>query len=311
MLIFTIVSLAIALVFAGLSFWKIPAWQERGYGDRNFKWKLLIGSSVLSSLATAHLAYWLSDGSLYSSLTVGVLGYLLVLSSSTDFALMKIPSEPTTLAQWIAVPAIVWLWPSLTFDDKLSLFVWFGIVFIFAVLSFLRMFGWADVKLMFAFGTLLAWWVGPLNMMMGFLASAIVALLMMPILKHFGLTVKKTTDETTVWNAETKKLETADRETGVRSEEETHVEEAANSTLIVESENATEKPAKKKRKRTYVPFGPALLLAFVAVGLFSSATGVYSHYGWGQEDPMPDGFCFELAEGSNPEDFEGLTICPQ
>lgn len=307
MLTFIIASLVIALGFAALSFRKVPAWQARGYGDRTFKWNLLIGSSVVSSLATAYLAYWLSEGSLYSSLTVGVLGYLLVLSSTTDFALMKIPSEPTTLAQWIAVPAIIWLWPSLDYDDKLSLLVWFVVLTIFAALSFMRMFGWADVKLMFAFGTLLAWWVGPLNMMLAFLASAIIALLMMPVLKMLGLTVKKTTSETTVWNPDTKKLEATDRD-GLNVEEETHIEVTETSAALDEADDA---PVKKKRKRTYVPFGPALLLAFVAMGLVSSAMGVNTHFGWGQEDPMPEGFCFELAEGVDPADFEDLTICPQ
>lgn len=307
MLIFTIAALAIAFGFAALSFWKIPAWQGRGFGDRNFNWKLVIGLSVLSSLGTSYLAYWLSGGSLYSSLTVGVLGYLLVLSSTTDLALMKIPSEPTTLAQWIAVPAIVWLWPSLDYDDKLSMVVWFGILTIFAVLSLMRRFGWADVKLMFAFGTLLAWWVGPLSMMLAFLGSAIIALLMIPVLKMLGLTIKKTTSETTVWNTETQKLEATDRDTEVDVEEETHVDMTI-STPTLEPAVTT---AKKKKKHTYVPFGPALLLAFVAMGIVSSAMGVDNHFGWGQEDPMPDGFCFELAEGANPADFEGLTICPQ
>ncbi|MBC9707535.1 MAG: prepilin peptidase [Enterococcus sp.] len=304
MLIFSIAAFAIAFGFAGLSFWKIPAWRERGYGDRNFKWKLVIGSAVVSSLATSYLAYWLSNGSVYSSLAVGVLGYLLVLSSTTDFALMKIPSEPTTLAQFIGVPVIIWLWPSFSFDDKLSLAVWFGIVLIFAVLSFLRFFGWADVKLMFAFGTLLAWWVGPLNMMLAFLGSAIIALLMMPALKLLGLTVKKTTSESTVWNAEKKIME------AVKREEETSVDVVEPNPIEVTDGTPVEVTVKKKRKRTYVPFGPSLLLAFVATGLIASAIGAPTSYGWGQEDPMPDGFCFVLEEGANPADFEGLTICP-
>lgn len=304
MLIFIIASLAVAAGFATLSYLKIPAWKARGYGDRDFKWNLIILASAISSLASAYLAYFLSDGSLYTSLATGVLGYLLVLSSVTDFALMKIPSEPTTLAQWVAVPAIIWLWPSLNYEDKTSLVVWFGIVFVFAVLSYMRRFGWGDVKLMFAFGTLLAWWVGPLNMMIGFLGSSFLALLMIPVLKRMGLTVKKGTSEATVWNPETKQMESTDRESEVTVDTE--------GSVPPESEGSEDSPAPKKtRKRTFVPFGPALLISFMGIALFASATVAPNHFGWGQEDPMPEGFCFILDEGADPADYEGLTICPE
>lgn len=265
MLLFSGLSLVIALGLGAFSKWKVPAWQERDFGTRNFNWNLLIAISTALSLAVSHLAFFLS-GNIWVSLCIGMLGFLTVLSSVTDFALMKIPSELTTLVQYAPIPFIALLWPSFDYIDKMSIYMWAGFTFIFAVMSFLRLFGWADVKILFAFGVTLSWWVGPEKMMYAFVGSAALALLLIPITKKFGAGkeygLKKHIGDSTKWNEEEKKLVAVDKKP-------IDVEELEG--LDRKAVRAKVRKAKGK-KRIFIPFGPALLLSFLVMSLIAAGT---------------------------------------
>jgi prepilin signal peptidase PulO-like enzyme (type II secretory pathway) len=241
--------------------WKVPAWQERDFGTRDFKWNLLIGISTALSLAFSHLAFFLSENS-WISLCIGMLGFLVVLASVTDFALMKIPSELTTLVQYAPLPFVALLWPSFDFLDKTSMVMWAVLVFIFAVLSFMRFFGWADVKILFAFGTTLSWWVGPEYMMYALLGSSAFALLALPITNKLGYKVKKHLGDSTKWDSEEKKFVAVDR-APIAEEELEGLDRKAVREVVKK---------KKGKKKTFLPFGPALLISFLVMALIAAGT---------------------------------------
>lgn len=263
MFLLTIVSAVIATGMALFSKWKVAAWKKRDFGTRDFKWNLLIGISAVLSFAFAHLGYFLSSN-LWVSSAIGMLAFLVVLSSVTDLALMKIPSELTTLAQYTPIPFIIALWPSFDYYDHLSMIMWAVIVFVFFVLSLMRLFGFADVKLLFAFGTLLSWWAGPEYMMYALLGASALALLAMPVTSRFGYGLKKTLKDTTTWNAEEKKLEAVSR---IAPEE-------------LDGLNRKQSRKKRGKKKTFLPFGPALLVSYLVMALIAASTVYVETYTW-------------------------------
>lgn len=264
MLLFSGLALVVALGMGAFAKWKVPAWQERDFGTRNINWNLLIAISSGLSLAVSHLAFFLSEN-IWISLCIGMLGFLTVLSSVTDFALMKIPSELTTLVQYTPIPFVALLWPSFDFYDTTAIVMWAVLTFIFAVLSFMRMFGWADVKIMFAFGVTLSWWVGPSYLIYAFMGAAIFALALMPIAGKIGMReygLKKHISDSTKWDADEKKLVAVDKKP-IDAEDLEGLDRKA----------VREKVKKVKgKKKTFIPFGPALLISFLVMSLIAAGT---------------------------------------
>lgn len=263
MLLFSIISAVIAGVLAIFAKMKVPAWQARDFGDRNFKWNLLIAISTVMSIALGNLAFFLSHN-VWTSASISILSFVVVLASVVDFALLKIPHEMTTVLIVASLPFIPLLWPSFDFYDQMTMMVWSGIIVMFFILCYLRMFGWADVKLLFAFGTLLSWWVEPVYMMYAFLGSSLLALAALPLTKRLGYGVKKTLKEHTKWDADEKKLV------------------AVNSIPEDELDGLNRKQVRKKRgkKKTFLPFGPALLVSYLVMALIASATISANTYTW-------------------------------
>jgi len=264
LLLFSGLALVVALGMGAFAKWKVPAWQERDFGTRNINWNLLIAISSGLSLAVSHLAFFLSEN-IWISLCIGMLGFLTVLSSVTDFALMKIPSELTTLVQYTPIPFVALLWPSFDFYDTTAIVMWAVLTFIFAVLSFMRMFGWADVKIMFAFGVTLSWWVGPSYLIYAFMGAAIFALALMPIAGKIGMReygLKKHISDSTKWDADEKKLVAVDKKP-IDAEDLEGLDRKA----------VREKVKKVKgKKKTFIPFGPALLISFLVMSLIAAGT---------------------------------------
>lgn len=272
MLIPILMNIAIALGLAGFAKWKVPTWKKRAFGTRDFKWNLIITISTVLSFVASTLGFYFS-GNPWIGAVIGLLAFLVTLSSVIDIALFKLPSEMTTIVQWLPVPLIILFWPSFDYMDKLSMGLWGIIVFIFAVLSFLRFFGWGDVKLMFAFGTLLSWWVGPTNMLYAFFGAAVLTLLAMPITKMLKVdfSIKKTLNEQTVWNSDLSKNESI---------------EVLPSDIPVELSETESTPEKKAKKKTFLPFGPGLLVSFLIMALWASATVSVETYTWFANAPL-------------------------
>lgn len=264
MLLFSGLALLVALGMGAFAQWKVPAWQERDFGTRDFKWNLVIASATGLSLVVSFLAFFLSEN-IWVSLCIGALGFLTVIASVTDYALMKIPSETTTLVQYVPLPFVILLWPSFDFYDKTAIIMWAVLTFIFAGLSFLRMFGWADVKIMFAFGVTLSWWVGPTYLIYALLGAAAFALILMPIAPKIGYGsygIKKHLGDSTKWDSDEQKLVAVDKKP-IDAEELDGLDRKA----------VRDKVTKVKgKKKTFVPFGPPLLISFLVMSLIAAGT---------------------------------------
>lgn len=270
-----IASFVLALGLGVFSWLKVPAWKQRDFGQRNFKWKTIIIASSLFSIASSvgvcliELSLWHSY-SLWACLTVGLVGYITVLASVTDFALLKIPSDITGAGILVLLPFVAIFWPSL---DHLYMLVWLIFVIFFAVMSLLRFMGWADVELLAIFGLAFSGWVDILTMTYGLIVAVIIQLILTPLAGPLKLGVKKKLGERTEWNSETKKMETV-------------IEEAVEEDFIGEHpKRSTQKrnlQNSKKKERTHLPFGPALLIAYMGVAVYSvfqDAPYIYSWWG--------------------------------
>jgi Flp pilus assembly protein protease CpaA len=263
-----IASFVLALGLGVFSWLRVPSWKSREFGQRNFQWKTIIISSsifsILCSLGLYHVTH-----SLWVSLSVGLVGYITILASATDLAILKIPHEITTLGSCIPIPFVALFWPSL---DWLSMAIWFGLVLIFAVLSLFGFMGWADVKLLVIFGLAFSWWVGIEYMANALIVAVIIQLILIPLAGPLKLGVKKKIGAKTAWNEETKRMESV-------------IEEPSEDDFIGESLSRSARKRNlqdnKKKERIHLPFGPALLAAYMVTAIYGSFDYVgYLHTWW-------------------------------
>lgn len=270
-----IASFVLALGLGVFSWLKVPAWKERDFGQRNFKWKIIIIASSLFSILSSvgvcliELKLW-GSYSLWACLVIGLVGYITVLASVTDFALLKIPSDITGLGILLLIPFVAIFWPSL---DHQYMLIWLIFVVFFAVMSLLHFMGWADVELLAIFGLAFSGWVDILYMTYALIAAVVIQLILIPLAGPLKLGVKKKIGAKTEWNSETKQVETV-------------VEEAAEEDFIgVHPKRSTQKrnlQNNKKKERTHLPFGPSLLIAYMGVAVYSvfqHAPYIYSWWG--------------------------------
>ena len=262
-----IASFVLALGLGVFSWLKVPSWKERDFGQRDFKWKTIIVASSLFSILSSVGVYFLSH-SLWASLTVGVVGYITVLASVTDFGILKIPSDITGIGILILIPFVAVFWPSL---DATSMICWLVLVVMFAVMSLLRFMGWADVELLAIFGLAFSGWVGIEKMAYGLIAAVIIQLILIPLAGPLKLGVKKKIGAKTEWNSETKKIETVLEE---------HNEDDFIGDLPKRSTQKKATKDKSKKERIHMPFGPALLIAYLAVAVYSASQYVPAIYPW-------------------------------
>lgn len=226
---------------------RIKAWKERGFDKREIRWKLIIGIAGIVGTGVGIFAY-MGSGNMYTSTTIALAGYLMVLASTIDVMLLKIPSEPTQLASLIGSVLFFFSIPSLVSENYMSLFFW-GVVLVgFGVCSLLRMLGDADMKIFLAFFFMFAWWLPPTELIVATLLMAILGLATSVLAKIFNLGVEKTLKESTRWNPETKR------------------NEAVKATTRVEKS--------KMKKRKFFPFGPSILVAFVSVAVYASYNSI-------------------------------------
>jgi hypothetical protein len=262
-----IASFVLALGLGVFSWLKVPAWKEKSFGQRDFKWKtIIISSSVFSFLCS--LGLYSITYNLWVSLSVGLVGYITVLASVTDFGILKIPSEITSLGMLLFIPFVAIFWPSL---DTFSLICWFVLVFLFAVMSLFQLIGWADIELLTIFGFTFSWWVGIENMAYGLIVAVIIQIILIPLAGPLKLGIKKKIGERTEWNKETKRVEIIVEE----PDENDFIGEQLKRSVQKKNHRHS-----KKKARIHLPFGPALLIAYMGVAIYAAFHYVPFIYPW-------------------------------
>lgn len=228
---------------------KTGEWEQRGFVNLLLPWnKTFLFAAVLNLVVT--LATVLIGGTWWQGVILGILGWMLVFTSVTDFAVYKIPRETSNLASLLPIALAV----PLTWGQSLAYIstgVWLGLLFVLALMSaFMKGgIGWADMRLFFLMGTALSWWVGIDWMVYAFAASAVVQLLIFLVSKVTGWGRIKPVGS----------LESL-------SKEESRVFKEAQRKAKTEG---TEVP----KGRKVLPFGPSILVAFLVMGMIAAAVG--------------------------------------
>lgn len=233
----------VALLLTGIAYLSKNSWLKRGYDRRPVKWGALITASALVAVALGEIVSVIShSGSIGGS--VAAMGFLLVFSSVTDLMLLKIPSEPTMLAQAIGAALFVINANRITTEGFITVGFFAVILLILWVTSFMRLLGGGDYRILTAIFLLFAWWMPPTLMAVALLGMAALGLVTSLMAHLFGFGVKKTTGESTRWNPETGKNEAV----------------------------ASNEKDQKGKKRTFFPFGPSILVAFTVVAMVAAFT---------------------------------------
>lgn len=296
--IFLSLGLFISLGLSAFGLYRLPLWKEREFGSVKFKWKTIFASSSVISFVVGSLIYYLTL-SPWASVAIIPLAYMTVLGSITDMKIVKIPSDISIISYWIPVPLLV------IFADSygwLSFGIWMSIVLLFTFFAYAGAFGFADLRIMILAGTSISWWVGAENILLAFGASALVQLLLHPLANIFNWGVVKERKSISYLAKEKEKEKEAEAKTDSVSDlnEKTEVSEDSiventerNPSAGIPDENiSVPKPkgkvnnflnGKSDKPKRFVPFGPALMIAFCLVGLYYAkffAVYLDPHFGW-------------------------------
>lgn len=249
------------LVFASYKF--IPGWNERDFSVKGANWKKIISIAVGTAVATSGVAY---AGTLNGaiSLSIALVAYLTVIATFTDLKVYKIPADISILAYWIPVPFVLLCFNSVDWFGPIT---WGVLVLLFiGIALYTKGLGFADIRLLILFGTAFSWWMDPMVMIYTLLAATFLQMLVHLVAPFISLGVKKKKGDNSVWNPETKKIEGALSE-GKRRKPQPHVK------LL-----AKVLPARwtaflnRKKERFHVPFGPALIITYLASALYYALT---------------------------------------
>lgn len=288
--IFLSLGLLVSVGLTAFGFYRLPHWKEREFGQYNFNWNLIFAGSSIFSFIIGGLIYHLS-GSPWPALAVIPLAYMTVLGSITDMKIVKIPSDISILSYWLPVPLLF------IFADSygwMSFGIWMAIVLLFAFFAFAGAFGFADLRIMIMAGTSISWWVGAENILLAFGASAFIQLLLYPLANIFNWGVVKERKSMSYLAKEREEAErlSALEESSANGISLEKVDSIADEKTAEPEVTPEEKPkgkvnnflnGKSSKAKRFVPFGPALCIAFCVVSLYyAKAFAVYiePHYGW-------------------------------
>lgn len=246
------------LIMGGASRLWVPAWKKRGYDDRPIRWNLLIIISALIGMSVGAVAF-LGSENWATSTAVSIVGYLAVFSSTVDILLLRIPSEPTKLAGLLGAILFLAALPTVGPENYMSLVFWGLVLVVFGVCSWLRYLGDGDMKIFTAFFFLLAWWMPPNDMTASMIVLVVFGFITRGLAAMFNIGVDKSVAQQTKWNPETQKMEALDT-----SQQAGDVHEAGRA----------EKRKTKSKNRKFFPFGPAILVSFLGVAIFSSYNSI-------------------------------------
>lgn len=255
MLLTWLLCVGVNIIMSVFSISRIGAWKKRGYDARDIRWKLLIAISAIVGIGLGMISYLGSENA-YVSATISIAGYLTVFASTTDIMLLKIPEEPTRLATFLGAILFLLSIPTLIPENYLTLGLWGSAVIIFGICSFVGYLGDADQKLFVMYFFLFAWWLPPTDLVVAIFGMCIIGLFTTSFAKMLNIGVEKSVYDKMVWNPESRKMEA--------------VSTARTETLESRSEIRKSKGKVKK----FFPFGPAILLSFIGVAIFSSYNSI-------------------------------------
>lgn len=290
--IFFSLGLILSVGLSAFAYYRLPHWKARDFGTYDFKWKTIFASSTLISFGMGAFVYYLASNP-WAAISVIPLAYMAVLGSITDMKVVKIPSDISILAYWIPVPLLF------IFADGygwLSFGIWMAIVLLFAFFAFAGAFGFADLRIMLLAGTSISWWIGAENILLAFGASAFIQLLLYPLAHAFNWGVvkeRKSMSYLAKEKEEAERLAALEGSTaGTVSLEKEEVVSLSEVETSTEESQLTHKPkgkvdnflnGKSSKAKRFVPFGPALYVAFCLVSLYYAKTFalyIEPHYGW-------------------------------
>lgn len=295
--IFLVLGLVVSIGLSLFGLYRLPLWKQRDFGSVEFKWKTIFASSTVFSFLVGAIVYGMTLNP-WPSVAVIPLAYMTILGSITDMKVVKIPSDISIIAYWIPVPLLF------IFADSygwLSFGIWMAIVLLFTFFAYAGAFGFADLRIMILAGTSISWWIGAENILLAFGASALVQLMIYPLAHFFNWGVVKERKSISYLVKEKEneeKKNTAEEDTPsaeVKPEEGVAPVEYSENDEIEEPESlAPEVPqpkgkagkflfGKSDKAKRFVPFGPALMVAFCVVALYyAKFYAVYSepHFGW-------------------------------
>lgn len=250
----TILYLAIVMMaMTVLSLFKKKAWKSRGYDARPIAWNWVIASSAVLGFGLGFVS-WLGSENAILAASVSVAGYLTLFASVTDIMLLKIPSEPTYMAQIMGAIMFIASFPVLIPENFITLIFWAFMILVLGFASFLGYMGSADLKILVAFFLLFGWWLPPTLVIVAMFIMCALGFITSGLAKIFNLGVEKNRLQTTKWNPETQRNE-------------------AVGDLVEDDEQ--EKPSNgKSKKKTFFPFGPSILLAFTGIAVYTSYSSI-------------------------------------
>lgn len=239
-------------------------WEDRGINIR-FQWKSVFLVATLLAVLASTTAGLLGAGFLPAA-ALGILGWMTVLVTVTDFTTYKIPRETSILAYYLGMPLMVaFAITSGSWAPIVAFLVWFIIptVLFFAAGKGL---GMGDIRLLILFGTTVSWWVGIEYMFYALVAACLLQLLIaLPVALITGRG-RRAVPGTTSSTPEPPRAAATSAD-----EEDLTVEvEAAEETLDATTDSAPKKD-KGQKKKLHLPFGPALMVAFLGMGIYSAS----------------------------------------
>lgn len=274
MLLTTLVLLALPAMLAFRSFRDVPAWKQREYGNRNFRWTTIIVASAVFSAGTGLFVNTILNNVIIGMAT-SIVAYLLIIVSATDFGLMLIPRELSDTAQLASLPifAAALITGQVQWTGVL---MGLGMTAGFFLLARYGKFGGGDLDLFAVFVLTLSWWVNYGAFLIAFGLASVLQLLLLPILKMLNL-VHKGPDANYAWDKQSKSyVPTVEAELTVPDDADsipTAPEEAA-------SAETDDKPLPRKKNRTHVPFGPALIFGYLVVAIAQASGVVEKFFDW-------------------------------
>lgn len=239
---------------------KIPAIKLRDFGKVDFKWDKMNKISLIASIVFGSISYLISDN-IYVSCSMAIVTFVAFFCSAVDFKMMLLPTEPISLAIKLHLPFIILAAPSL---DLVSVGGYLIMVILFTFLWFGGKFGMGDLRLMVLFLVSMSWWFGIYSMWVAFVLAAVLALMSLPILKKHNKTVKKSTSQRTVYNAESQDYDIVDK-----------VDVLSDTQLDLMTRREYRKLVNNDKSKTHLPFGPPLLIAHIIMGFYLIITQTF------------------------------------
>lgn len=267
-----------ASVFTSAALWaysspRTAEWEARGFTGLPVQWKTLFLLSTLASISLAGLGA-IIGADFWQMTSLGLLGWMTTLVTVTDLRTYKIPREPSVLSYWLGIPLMLGYAFSIESWAPLGAFgVW--MIIPTALLLFSRGgIGMGDVRLLILFGTTLSWWIGIEYMFYALIVACVLQLILFAGAVVTGKGKRAAVGELMHQDLVQQGLIDEEPTTDTISKVDTSEIDLTVPTELVEPINSSpedeQEPRKESKKRLHLPFGPALMIAYTAAGVYAA-----------------------------------------